>query len=321
MTSNIPEKDLEPPFDLYVHAAKKDYDSEINSSEIVNAATNNYITCTSYENVRVSKKSQKASNLTSYIKINGETKQFLAKLIGGVLSSAKNLYDIGTSFICQIEEVRLSEMEDKYIRDTNRSEKEYHEERSYRLNLARIHAFAQICNEQLSDTICSFVLKVIRNINIPRSSTLAGARMNLDDADKSEDKEAKLTQKLKSAMENAVYSRSEIYRSVVINTVIYFMKCLAFIVNKFIWHNHKTQNPGMPTLVGLFATHGLDTSFIKEYVKPADAPKPAKKTSAKPKSGANTVTPAVVDAADAVPAAVDATTPTPAVAAVTSPAT
>lgn len=279
MTSNIPEKDLELPFDLYVHAAKKDYEAEISDYDIVNEATNNYITCSTYETVRLSKQAQKESNLANYIKINGENKQFLSRFISGILTSAKDLYELGGGFIYEIEGVKLSEHDDKYIRDTNKTDENYNQERIYRLNLARINEFVRVCDKQLTDTICSFANKVISNVNIPRNSTLANARMQLDDDCKKEDKEVKLIQKLKTAMDNAVYGKNDIYRGVVINTVVHFIKCLAYIVNKYVWHNHRTQSVSIPTLVALFATHGLGPAFIKEYTKvePKSPRKPAKK--------------------------------------------
>lgn len=267
MTSNIPEKDLEVPFDLYVHAAKKDYEVEIENNEVVNAATNNYITCTTYEHLQKSKKEQKDGNLIYYVKINGENKQFFAKFISGILTSARDLYELGNGFVFEIEAVLLSEEEDKYIRATCKNNDDYLDERSYRLGIARIREFLKIAGSQLTDSICQFAYKLITNVNFARSSTLAGAKMNLADEAKSEDKEVKLVQKLKTAMDNSVYNRSDVYRNVVIGSVIHFMKCMAFIINRYIWHNHRTQSINIPTLVGLLASHGLDASFIKEYTK------------------------------------------------------
>ncbi len=276
MTSNIPEKDLELPFDLYVHAAKKDYEAEISDYEIVNESTNNYITCSTYETVRLSKKEQKNSNLVPYIKMKGDNKQFIAHFISGVLVSAKDLHELGGSFVYDVEGVKLSEQEDKYIRETSRNDKDYIEERAYRLNMIRINEFVKVCDEQLNDTICSFARKIIRTINIPRNSTLINASMKLDDDCKSEDKEAKLIGKLKTAMDNSIYSKNDVYRAIVINTVVHFVKCLAYIVNKYIWHHHKTQGISIQALIALFSTHGMDPVFIKEYSK--IAPKAPRKT-------------------------------------------
>jgi len=82
--------------------------------------------------------------------------------------------------------------------------------------------------------------------------------MQLDDDDKKEDNERKLVEKLKTAMDNSKYAENTVYRATVIDTVFYFMKCVAYITNLFIWYKHGPQNPGLDFFKALLASHGLE---------------------------------------------------------------